>query len=293
MKTLQQRMLRDMQNRNFSKQTIQTYLSCAKQFCLYFNKEPAKISIEQIKDYLNYLIIEKSLSSSTVNQYYSAIKFLYQQTCGLEWNKLRLARSRKPKRLPVILSRWEVKKLLSVVYNLKHKTILTVLYSTGIRRSELLELKLTDIDSKRMLVRIRQGKGNQDRDTILSNHCLKLLRDYYRQYRPKVYLFEGFRPGDKYSASSVRNILAKNIIKAKIKKAVTIHTLRHSFATHLLENGTDLFIIKKLLGHSSIKSTMVYLHLRRLVLRKIINPLDELYRDKNKKNDDKDETAKD
>jgi site-specific recombinase XerD len=149
-------------------------------------------------------------------------------------------------------------------------------YCSGLRRSEVLNLKIEDIDSNRMLIRVKQGKGRKDRYTILSDNCLDLLRQYWTMYRPTNYLFNGIVPGSKYSRTSFAKVFARAKKKSGIKKDATIHTLRHSFATHLLENGVDLFLIKNLLGHNSIQTTMVYLHLRKCVLSEIKNPIDDI-----------------
>lgn len=198
---------------------------------------------------------------------------------GEKWDDgLRLHRPKTVRKLPTVLSKEEVKCLLDAIGNLKHRAIVTVLYSSGIRMSELLSLRSVDIDSDRMVIRVRQGKGNKDRDTILSRKTLELLRVYYRHTYPKPekYLFEGQdRPGIKYSASSVRKILKRAAGRAGIEKDIGAHVLRHTFASHMLEQGTNLKILQQLLGHKCIKTTMVYLHVT-MTEGTVKSPFDEL-----------------
>lgn len=191
----------------------------------------------------------------------------------LEWKPLKLIRPRREKRLPVILSRDEIRQLLSVTVNLKHKAILTLAYSAGLRRSEVLDLRIQDIDSARMQVLVRSGKGKKDRYTILSKSALKVLRDYYNAYRPGYWLFEGFSR-KRYSGTSLANILKKAGTKAGIKKHIYFHCLRHSFATHLLEQDVSIQIIQRLLGHSNASTTCVYLHVQQYSIDKIKSPMD-------------------
>ncbi|MFV0566527.1 MAG: tyrosine-type recombinase/integrase [Flavobacteriaceae bacterium] len=188
---------------------------------------------------------------------------------------LNIERPKKEKKLPVVLSTDEVKQLLNANRNLKHKTLLCLIYSAGLRIGEAINLKASDIDSKRMLIFIRSAKGKKDRYTILSESFLTMLRDYYRTYRPKDYLFEG-QDGGQYTASSAQKILKRAAWRIGLKKPITLHSLRHSFATHLLENGTDIRYIQTLLGHNSPKTTMIYTHVTEPSLRKIKNPFDNL-----------------
>ncbi|MCF7888991.1 MAG: tyrosine-type recombinase/integrase [Victivallales bacterium] len=187
-----------------------------------------------------------------------------------------LHRPRKENKLPKVLSKIEVKRILASSNNIKHKCILMLIYSAGLRRSELLNLKPTDIDSERMLIHINGAKGKKDRISLLSDNLLKLLRKYYKEHRPKKYLFEG-QNGGKYSSTCVANILKKASLKTGIRKNVTPHMLRHSFATHLLEQGTDLRYIQELLGHERSKTTEIYTHVSKKAIDKIKNPIDEFF----------------
>jgi site-specific recombinase XerD len=190
------------------------------------------------------------------------------------WVMARVPRVKSLKQLPIVLDREEVESLFAATKNLKHRAILMLIYSSGLRLTEAAHLKVTDIDSKRMLVRIKQGKGRKDRYTILSKAALEVLREYWEQYRPKEWLFEGGLPGRPLTGRSIQRILIKAKDIAKIKKPATVHTLRHSFATHLLEAGTDLYHIHLLLGHRSLNTTTIYLHVSRKELIRIVSPLD-------------------
>ena len=230
----------------------------------HYGLSPEDITAEQVKQYLYYCKEERGLSNSFINQLISAVKLLKQDVLGLNWDEgIKIKRPRRNHYLPDILSKQQIAELISVTPNPKHKAIIALLYSTGIRRDELLNLRPCDIDSQRMVVRVAHGKGNKARDTLLAAKALKLLRDYYRTAHPKPskYLFEGWKPGQAYSATSVDKIIKRAAHRAGIKKRIHPHSLRHAFATHMLEQGANLKLIQKLLGHSSLRSTMVYLHL--------------------------------
>jgi len=276
MNTLRSKYLQEMQIRNYSPRTIRTYVSCLKSLSLFYGQPPDTISIDQIKEYLHHLIVNNHASTSLINQTISAVKVLHQGVLDLEWNSLKLKRPRREKRLPIVLSRNEINNLLTVTTNLKHKAILTIAYSAGLRMSELLNLKIQDIDSNRMQIRVCLGKGKKDRYTILSKTTLDLLRKYYKSYRPKDWLFEGFSHNEykQYSSTSVQKILKKACKKAKITKHIYLHCLRHSFATHLLEQGVSIQIIQQILGHSNARTTCIYLHVQQYSLANIQSPLD-------------------
>ena len=262
--------------KRYSQNTIKTYVSYMSSFMEEFNnRNPGSVTTPEINEYILKLIRTKGISSSQQNQRINAIKFYFEQVLGRKKAYYQLDRPKKDKRLPKILTVEEVELILKHCENLKHKCILMTLYSGGLRRSELINLKITDIDSQRMLIRITNSKGNKDRNTLLSEKLLKLLRDYYRYHKPKIWLFEG-QGGGQYSATSIANIFRKAIRKAQITKHATPHTLRHSFATHLLEQGINLRYIQELLGHSSIKTTEIYTHVSSKQLSKIKNPLDNV-----------------
>jgi site-specific recombinase XerD len=265
--------------KRYSPNTVKTYMSCMRSFIAEFHDTDLdSITLQQINDYILKLIQTKGISASQQNQRISAIKFYYEQVLGRKKQYYHLSRPRKEKRLPNVLTVKEVELLLKHCRNLKHKCILMTLYSGGLRRSEVINLKIMDIDSQRMLIKITDSKGGKDRYTLLSGKLLNLLRDYYRLYKPKDWLFEGLG-GGQYSATSIENIFRKALKEAKIKKHATPHTLRHSFATHLLEQGISILYIKELLGHSSTKTTEIYTHVSSSQLSKIQNPLDNLNTD--------------
>ncbi|GAB6098958.1 site-specific integrase [Halanaerocella petrolearia] len=261
--------------KGYSSNTIESYLSHISKFTSFIDKELKAITNRDVKEYTLFLLEEEELSHSFVNQAISAIKLMGEV---LDKNNIsvKVPRPKKEKKLPTVLSESEVTNILEVLDNEKHKTILYLIYSGGLRVGEVVRLKVKDIDSDRMIVRIRQGKGKKDRDTILSKAGLKQLKKYYRLYQPNEWLFPGGKPDSHLTERSVQRFFKKACSKAKIKKDVTVHNLRHSFATHLLERGTDLRYIQELLGHKSSKTTEVYTHVSKNSMNKIESPLDKL-----------------
>jgi site-specific recombinase XerD len=245
--------------KRYSDNTVRNYVSCFETFInYYYNEDPITLNEIDVRNYLQKLI-QDGKSNSYVNMAVNSIKFFYEIVHGMPNRFYSVERPRKEKKLPEVLSKEEIIKIINSTNNIKHKCIMGLLYSSGLRRGELLSLNVTDIDSKRMVVKVKNSKGNKDRITILSPSILKDLQVYYKEYRPKKYLFEG-QKGNKYSATSVLNIISVAGKKAGILKKVTPHMFRHSFATHLLENGTDIRHIQLLLGHSSTKTTEIYTH---------------------------------
>ena len=234
------------------------------QLTRHYGLSPEMLTTEQVKQYLYHCKEQRGLSNSFINQTISALKILKRDVLGEPLdNGIKIKRPRKNHHLPDILTKQEVFSLIEVTSNPKHKAMLAVIYSSGVRIDELLHLRLCDIDSQRMMIRVANGKGNKSRDTLLSVKTLELLRAYYRFIRPKpiTYVFEaGYQPGKPYSRTSVRKIIHRSAHKAGIKKKVHPHSLRHAFATHMLEQGANLKLIQKLMGHNSLRSTMVYLH---------------------------------
>ena len=259
--------------KGYANNTVKTYVSCFERFINYFpEKEIDQLDETDVRNYIKTLI-RNNWSISYINQSINSIKFYYEIVLGMPNRFYKIERPRKKKKLPVVLSPSEVKSLINATNNLKHRCILSLLYSAGLRRSELINLKIKDIDSKRMLIKVNDTKGNKDRMTLLSESVLQDLRAYYKNYKPKKYLFEG-QSAERYSATSIAKIISNAVAKTSIKKHVTAHTLRHSFATHLLENGTDLRYIQLLLGHSSTKTTEIYTHVATNSFISIKNPLD-------------------
>ncbi len=264
-----------LQQKRLSENTVNTYTEVTAFFLRYkMLKKVESYSVKLIEQFNYDFIYKANRSVSYQNQCINGIKkFLLFK--NLEINPLTIERPKKEKQLPTVLSIDEIKAIFNTLTNLKHKTLLSLLYSGGLRIGEALSLKVEDIDSKRMLIHIKQAKGKKDRYTLLSTSFLKLLREYYLAYKPSVYLFEG-QNEKQYSNASAQAVLKKALKKAKITKRVTLHTLRHSFATHLLENGTDIRYIQELLGHNSPKTTMIYTHVTNTSLNNIKNPFDEL-----------------
>jgi site-specific recombinase XerD len=264
-----------LQQKRLSENTVNTYVEVTTFFLRYrLLKKVDTYSVKLIEQFNYDFIFKANKSISYQNQCISGIKkFLLFK--GLEIEELNIERPKKERQLPAVLSVEEVKEIFNNIKNLKHKTLLILLYSGGLRIGEALSLKIDNIDSKRMLIHIKQAKGKKDRYTLLSHSFLKILRDYYLAYKPKEFLFEG-QNGEKYSSASAQAVLKKALKSTKILKKVTLHTLRHSFATHLLENGTDIRFIQELLGHSSPKTTMIYTHVSQTSLKNIKNPFDEL-----------------
>ncbi|MEL7340275.1 MAG: site-specific integrase, partial [Bacteroidota bacterium] len=254
------KMEEQMQLENKAKNTIRTYLSQIKLFWSYYEaKAPHEISAPDIRRYLLYLVNERKVSESYHNQAINAIKFYYERILGWEPKGYYVQRPVASKRLPTVLAKEEVFDLLSVVTNLKHKAALSLMYSAGLRAGELLNLRLSDLDSDRMIILIRKGKGKKDRTTILAPTVLELLREYYHKYKPRVWLFEG-ESGGRYSSRSLQQVFQRAKVAAGILKPGGTHTLRHSFATHMLESGVDLRYIQALLGHESSETTEIYTH---------------------------------
>jgi integrase/recombinase XerD len=273
---LRERMKMDMELKNLSPRTIETYLGWMKDYTIHYGKSPEELGDEDIRNYLYYLLKEKGVSQSSINQAYSALKFFYEKTLGRTWNEDKIPRSKVPKKLPVVLSKEEVSSVFSCTKNLKHRTILETIYSGGLRLGEALRLKVTDIDSKRMVIRLRQAKGNKDRYTLLGERTLKRLRQYWGIYRPKEWLFPTSGHDKPLCPSTIRRVLKRSLQDAGVKKEASVHTLRHSFATHLLESGADLYYIQRLLGHTTSNTTSIYLHVTRKDLTNIKSPIDLL-----------------
>lgn len=249
-----------LKSKRYSPNTIRTYTNAIMTFLLYYkNIEVSEITNNDIVKFNNNYILANNFSSSFQNQVINAIKLFLKtiNKTSIELNYVH--RPKREKLLPNVLSKEEIKNILDAPKNIKHKAMLSLIYSCGLRRSELLNLKIKDVDSKRNLIVIKQSKGKKDRIAPLSEKILFLLREYYKAFKPKIWLFEG-QNGEGYSEKSLASVLKQALVKAKINKPVSLHWLRHSYATHLLEAGTDLRIIQELLGHSSSKTTEIYTH---------------------------------
>jgi integrase/recombinase XerD len=275
MTPLRRRMIEDMQLRNFSPLTIRTYVHRVAHFARHFGKSPEHLGPAEIRSYLVHLV-GRPVSWSYYNQTVAALRFLYQITLDREEALPRIACPKQPKRLPVVLSPAEVLRFFRAVTGLKHRALLMTAYASGLRISEVVALRVEDIDSRRMVIRVRQGKGHKDRYVMLSTRLLEILRQYWKAARPSDWLFPGQVPGRPITAGSVHGICAEASRAADLGKHVTVHTLRHSFATHLLEAGTDIRTIQLLLGHRNLKSTAIYTHVAPAALEATRSPLDRL-----------------
>lgn len=265
-----------MRQKRYSESTIKTYSSMLDLFFRYYTtKKIEDITETDIVLFNQHYILRNNYSATFQNQLVNAIKLFYQKYNNTHLRLDKLERPKKSKKLPEVMSMEEVAALLNTLKNLKHKTLLSLIYAGGLRIGEALSLKLTDIDSKRLMLHLKNAKGKKDRYVPLSLKILDLIRSYYIAYKPKNYLFEGAN-GGMYDPSSARAVFHKAVESAKIHKNVTLHTLRHSYATHLLESGTDIRLIQELLGHNDPKTTMIYTHVSTTSLQKIENPFDKL-----------------
>ena len=263
-----------MRSKRYSESTITTYSEALKSFLVFYREKViAEITNEDVIEYNNEYILKNKLSASYQNQIINALKLFFKIIQNTKIVLEELHRPKNAKTLPNVLSKEETFKLIEVTTNLKHKTLLALIYSAGLRISEAINMKITDIDSQRMLIHVKNAKGKKDRYTLLSTKVLGLLKEYYTIYKPTKFLFEG-QFGAQYSSRSAQAVLHESARKAGITKQISLHTLRHSFATHLLESGTDLRYIQDLLGHSSPKTTMIYTHVSSTSLKNIINPFD-------------------
>ncbi len=278
MTPLRERMLQDMEIRNLSRNTQLSYLQQVSSFANYFHTSPEVLGPEQIRAYQVYVTTERKLAPGSVSIIVSALRFLYKVTLKRGWVDDEIPLPKKPFRLPVILSREEVAHFLDSIASLKHRTILTTAYAAGLRISEVTRLKITDIDSQRMTLRVEQGKGQKDRYVMLSPHLLEILRAYWKTTRPTKWLFPGDVPGHPISRSAVELACQKAHRLSAIKKPITPHSLRHGFATHLLESGTDVRRIQLLMGHRSLATTARYLKVATTTVCATTSPLDLLPR---------------
>lgn len=276
MTKLRERMIEDLRLRNVAESTIVCYVRAVKQYAEYFGKSPDQLDSKHLRQYLLYLIEEKQVPLETYNQKVAALQFFYRETIKQPAYVEGVCFTRKKRKLPVVLSHDEVRRFLTALDTLKHRAILMICYGAGLRISEALSLRVTDIDSERMLIRVRQGKGRKDRYVALPEVLLQILREYWKAARPKDFLFPG-RDGVKpLTRQSVVYACHWALKTAGISKKVSPHTMRHSFATHLLEGGADVRTIQVLLGHRNVTTTALYTHVSQATIRKTKSPLDSL-----------------
>jgi site-specific recombinase XerD len=280
MTALRQKMIEDMQLRGLAARTQQSYVAAVRGLAEYYGKSPAELSEVELRQYLLYLKNEKKAAASTCNQVLSALKFLYRHTLGQDWPILEFVKPEREKKLPVVLSREEVKQVLGRVRKAHYRVCLGTIYSCGLRLQEGLNLQVKDIDSGRMGLYVRRGKGNKDRYVPLAQRTLEQMRGYWQQHRNPVWLFPGRTdsyvtpvPMDK---SSVQKAFRAALQESSITKAASVHTLRHSYATHLLEAGVDIRLIQKYLGHDSLATTYIYIHLTPQVQQEVTDTINQL-----------------
>lgn len=270
-------MVCEMQLRNYSEKTIRSYSASMSKVQFFFKLPIDKITTQQFKDFLHQRIMVDKISVSMINQGISAFKIMQVDVLKRDWQPIKIKRPRRVKKLPVVLSLSEVEKLIAVTKNIKHKAILMLAYSSGLRRQEVQLIKPSAIDSARMQIHVVQGKGKKDRYTILSAKTLDILRLYYKCERPSHFLFEAQgRKGQHLSDGTLNCIVKNSAVKAGIKKQISFHTLRHCFATHLLEKGVNLRLIQQFMGHVSLKTTAGYLHLVNINPASVVSPLDSM-----------------
>lgn len=274
MTPLRQRFMHDLQLRNRSPRTISCYVAHVAAFARHFGRSPELLGPEQIRDYQIHLLHERRASWSLFNQAVCALRFLYKVTLHKDWPVDHLPYAKQPRRIPSVLSRAEVRQFLSCVPRPAHRMLLTTLYAAGLRLSEGLNLQVTDIDSQRMLLHIRSGKGQKDRLVPLSSTLLQELRDWWRRRKPQTWLFPGREQDEPLHPTGVQRVCRKAARLARLTKKVTPHTLRHSYATHLLEAGLDVRTLQKLLGHIQLSTTAHYTHVTDERVRGVISPLD-------------------
>ncbi len=277
MTPLRVKMIRELELHRKAPKTIEAYVAAVAQLAAHFGRSPDRISVEEIRDFLHHLITQRKLAFSSCNQKLAGIRFFYRHVLGQNDIQLRVPAKRSG-RLPEPLSRGEIARLLDATRNAKHRLLLMTAYSAGVRVSELVALRPQDIHSERMLIRVNQGKGRKDRYTLLSLRLLQELRDYWRAYRPQTWLFPNARASAPLSADSVQKVYYIAKARGQIEHGHGIHSLRHSFATHLLEAGVDLPTIQRLMGHTRLSTTAKYLHVTSQHLGRVQSPLDLLRR---------------
>jgi len=270
------RMAEDMQLRNLSPSTIDAYTYHVDKFCRYFGKPADELGPEEIRQYQLYLVNEKAASWSSFNQAVCGLRFLYEVTLGKSWAVKHIPFGKRPKKLPIVLSDQEASRLLQCVKHPKHRAVLLTCYAAGLRLAEATHLRIPDIDGQRTSIRITNGKGRKERIVPASPRLLQELREYWKLKRPRNYLFPGKTPDVPLSATTIQKACKLAVAKAGITKNATPHTMRHSYATSMLEAGVDLLTISKLLGHSSFVTTMIYLHVRRQHFDRSPSPIDWL-----------------
>jgi integrase/recombinase XerD len=272
---LHDQMSEDLVLKAYSPYTQRAYLRCARHFAKHYMRSPEEMGAQEVRDFLLHLVRDRKASPATLDMYVNALKFLYNITLKRPEAVEGISHPKRPKTLPVILSPEEVLRIFAAIRSVKHKAIIATAYAAGLRISEVCGLRLADIDSQRKRIHVRSGKGKKDRYVMLGESLLDLLRQYYQKARPQgEYLFPGYNPQRPICTTAVSQVLRKVVRQTGLTKKVSMHTLRHCFATHLLEAGTDIRILQVLLGHSSIRTTLRYTHITDRLVQKLVSPLD-------------------
>jgi site-specific recombinase XerD len=277
---LRQIMLDELQRRNYAPSTVHNYIHAIEDFARYFGRSPYYLGPNHIRQYQAHLFRDRKLTAQTIRVRTAALRFLFVKTLKRPYLHEHIPFPKRPRILPTVLSPEEVQQLIASAKNLMHRAMLMTLYATGLRRSELCQLKVADVDSERMVIRVRQGKGARDRDVLLSPTLLETLREYWRWMKPRTYLFPGLVNGWRADVPITAKVVWDAVVEARtragIQKHVTPHTLRHSFATNMLEAGADLRSIQMLLGHRDLADTAIYLHLSRRHLQAVASPIEAI-----------------
>ena len=279
MTLLRQQMIQDMKLKGLSEKTINSYVRYIRDFALFYDKSPEQLGSKEIKEYLMHLIEVKKRSNVYLRGCYSAMKFIYGITMGQEWEKLKIPQIKRKRRLPEVLAKEEIEKILEVTEITKYRTMFMLMYGTGLRIGETVRLRVDDIDRNRKVIRVNQGKGLKDRYTLLPDVLMKELEKYYKRVRQNEWLFPGDKEGQHITERSVQRAFQQSKTKAAIRKKVSVHTLRHSFASHIVEAGYDVYHLQKLMGHSTVKTTNRYIQISRASALKVVSPLEGLLGD--------------
>ena len=274
MTPLRKQFIEELEIQGYSKRTINNYVSNVAKAALHHNKSPLKFTEKDIREYLVHKITEQKIAAKTINLHIASLRTFYRIMDPSNEIMRKFTRMKPAKYLPEIISREEVKELLKATENIKHKTILTLLYSAGIRLEECINLRVSDIEFDRMMVRVNKGKGKKDRYTVLSKQAVPLIKEYLKKYKPSNWLFEGRDKKGPVTSRLVQWAIKRALKKTSITKNVSPHILRHSFASHLLESGMQLPLIQKLLGHSFLRTTLIYTHITPIMTQSIASPLD-------------------
>lgn len=285
MSALREQMIRDMNLKGLSQKTIQSYVRYIVDYARYYKISPDKLGPNEIKEYLSYLISQRKLSNEYVRGCYCAMRFLYETTLARNWESFKIPQLKRKRKTPEIPTDQEIQKIFDNAPQEKYRTMFTLMFATGMRIGEAIRLQIKDIQPERSLIQIWNGKGQKDRVTLLSPALLKELEEHLEKNKPTKWVFVGDKPGTHITARSVQRAFKNALVKASITKQFTVHTLRHKFATSVVEMGNDIYRLQQLMGHSYVRTTSRYIHISNLHALTVESPLEKLMKDKNKSND--------